>query len=472
MNNNEDNTMDPYQDFIARKAVSAEPAGFVAHLTGSPMFPFQRATVEWALQLGRAAIFADTGLGKTIMQLSWAAAVVEHTGRPVLLLTPLAVAEQTVREAVKFGVPGVCHVADGSQVSGPGIYVTNYERMHLFDASVFSGVVLDESSILKNAEGRLRNRLCDGFAMTPYRLACTATPAPNDHTELGNHSEFLGLMDEAIMRARWFVNDLGDTVAPWRLKGHAEDDFWRWVASWARCIGKPSDMGAYSDAGYNLPPMNIRQVRVDVDLTDDRGEGMLFRVPDLSATSVHKEKRRTAESRAERVAEIIAAAPGEPWVIWCETDYEQDALAERLAGCIDVRGSMTPEEKAKRLLRFTDEGGIMLTKPKIAGMGLNWQHCARVAFVGGSYSYEAFYQAVRRCWRFGQARPVDVHVVMATTEAAMWTAINRKSDGHEALKRKMFDASRKAAQSYVKSGDYNPAHFAPIPQWLRTSEGL
>lgn len=461
-----------YQDFIARKHVAAEPAGFAASLDGSPMFPFQRATVEWALQLGRAAIFADTGLGKTVMQLSWAHEVVKHTSLPVLLLTPLAVAEQTVREARKFGVPDVAHVQDGAQVAGAGVWVTNYERLHHFDPAAFGGVVLDESSILKNVDGRMRGRLCDSFTDTPYRLACTATPAPNDHTELGNHSEFLGLMDEAIMRARWFVNDLGDPVSPWRLKGHAEDDFWRWVASWARCIGKPSDMGAYNDSGYNLPPMRLHQVRVDVDLADGRGDGMLFRVPDLSATSVHVEKRKTAESRAETVAEIIAGEPSEPWVVWCETDYEQDALASRLAGCIDVRGSMTPEEKARRLLRFTDHGGVMLTKPKIAGMGLNWQHCARVAFVGGSYSYEAFYQAVRRCWRFGQTRPVDVHVVMATTEAAMWTAINRKSDGHEAMKRKMFDASRKAARSHVKGGNYNPAHVAPVPHWLRTTEGM
>lgn len=459
-----------YHEFIAAKRREAQPVGFTADLSGSPMFAFQQATVEWALHLGRCAIFADTGLGKTIMQLSWAHEVVRHTGLPVLVLAPLAVGAQTVREAHKFGIPDVSLARDGVEVQGPGIYVTNYERLHHFDAVRFGGVVLDESSILKNVDGRTRNLLCDRFASTPYRVACTATPAPNDYTELGNHSEFLGLMDEAIMRARWFVNDLGDTVSPWRLKGHAEDDFWRWVASWGRCIGKPSDVGNYDDSAYDLPPLRIHQVRVDVDLTDGRAEGALFRIPDLSATSIHAEKRRTAEPRAWAVADLVRAEPGEPWVVWCETDYEQDALVSVLTDAIDVRGSMTPDQKAAALLRFTDHGGVIVTKPKIAGMGLNWQHAARVAFVGGSYSYEGFYQALRRCWRFGQTREVHAHVVMATTEAAMWTAINRKSGHHEAMKEKMMAASRRAARSHHKTGDYNPRHRAPVPAWLHTSE--
>jgi superfamily II DNA or RNA helicase len=459
-----------YQDFIMQKRREAKPAGFITDLSGTPMFPFQQATVEWACKLGRAAIFADTGLGKTIMQLLWAHEVVRETGRPVLLLTPLAVAEQTVREAVKFDVSNVVHVQDGSQVDGCGIYVTNYERLHHFDPDAFGGVVLDESSILKNVAGRTRNRLIAAFQQTPYRLCCTATPAPNDYTELGNTSEFLGVMDEAIMRARWFINDLSETVAPWRLKKHAEDDFWRWVTSWARCIGKPSDMGDYSDDGYILPPLHIKQHRVSVDLTEDRGDGMLFRVPELSATSVHAEKKRTVNDRARRVAELVAAEPHEPWVVWCETNYEQDALMAVLPHAIDVRGNMKPEEKAEKLLRFTDDGGVVVTKPKIAGMGLNWQHAARVAFVGGSYSYEAFYQSVRRCWRFGQARPVDCHVIMAATEAAMWHAINRKSGDHERMKVKMYAASRRAARSFTNRDPYNPTCYAPRPKWLHTME--
>lgn len=458
-----------YRTFVAGKRAQAQRVGF-AESIGEPCFPFQAATVEWALQLGRAAIFADTGLGKTLMQLTWAAAVADRTGRPVLLLAPLAVCHQTVREAHKFGIHGVAFAADASGIRDHRIVVTNYEKLQHFDVSVFAGVVLDESSILKNANGRTRNRLISEFAATPYRLCCTATPSPNDYTELGNHAEFLGVMSEAVMRARWFINDLGDTVSPWRLKGHAEDDFWRWVTSWARCIGKPSDMGAYSDDGYDLPPLNIVQHRVAVDLVDGRQDGMLFRVPELSATSVHEEKRRTVADRAEKVAAMVAAEPDEPWVVWCETNYEQDALAAVLPGAIDVRGSMSPDDKADALLRFTDHGGIIITKPKIAGMGLNWQHCARMAFVGGSYSYEAFYQSVRRCWRFGQHRQVDAHVVMAATEAAMWHAINRKADDHERMKSKMYAASRKAARRFSAVDGYNPTFSAPVPAWLYTMQ--
>lgn len=457
-----------YEAFIASKARAHVPAGFDANVDGYSLFPFQAATVAWALKLGRAAIFADTGLGKTFMQLVWAREVAVKTGRPVLILAPLAVVRQTEREAEKFGIRGVRVVKSADDVDGQGVYVINYDSMHKLDLSVFSGVVLDESSILKNAQGRFRNKLIDAFRETPYRLCCTATPSPNDHTELGNHSEFLGVMDEAIMKARWFINDLGDILAPWRLKRHAVEDFWRWVSSWARSIGKPSDMGDYSDEGYNLPPLNIVIHYVDVDIAADAADGMLFRVPDLSATGIHTEKRRTAEDRAWAVADKVRAEAGEDWVVWCDTNYEADALMEVLTGAIDVRGNSTPERKASDLWKFTDEGGVIVTKPKLAGMGLNWQHCARVAFVGGSYSYEAFYQSIRRCWRFGQMRQVDVHVFMASTEGAMWHVIHRKTAQHEKLKEKMYAASRKAAQRHGNRTNYRPNHAAPIPSWFTT----
>jgi len=457
-----------YDAFLASKTRTHIASGFHDDCEDSPMFPFQRATVRWALDLGRAAIFADTGLGKTLMQLEWASRVARHTSGPVLLLAPLAVVRQTEREAQKFGITGV-RVIDGmGDVDGPGVYVINYDAMHKIDPSVFVGVVLDESSILKNVQGRTRRKLVADYAQTPYKLACTATPSPNDHTELGNHSEFLGVMDEAIMRARWFINDLGDTVQPWRLKRHAEGDFWRWVSSWARCIGKPSDMGDFSDEGYNLPPLEMTRHNVDVDISQDRGDGMLFRVPELSATSIHAEKRRTAEDRAWAVADLVRSEPDEDWVVWCETNYEQDAVMEVLTNAIDVRGNHKPADKARDLLRFTDEGGIIVTKPKIAGMGLNWQHCARMVFVGGSYSYEGFYQSVRRCYRFGQTRPVHAHVVMAKTETPMWHAIHRKSAQHERMKEKMYAASRKAAQRHSNTTAYKPNHNARIPAWLHT----
>jgi hypothetical protein len=460
--------MSDYSTFLERKIRSHIPAGFDTDCSGLGLFPFQAATVEWALRLGRAAIFADTGLGKTFMQLVWALKVADHTGRPVILLAPLAVVRQTEREASKFNIGGVRVVESMDDVNGPGVYVINYDSMHKIDAGAFGGVVLDESSILKNVQGRTRNRLIDMFSATPYRLACTATPSPNDHTELGNHSEFLGVMDESIMRARWFINDLGDTVQPWRLKRHAEDDFWRWVASWARCIGKPSDMGNYSDEGYNLPGLDIIRHSVGVDIAEGRADGMLFRVPDLSATAIHNEKRRTASERAAKVADIIASQPGESWAVWADTDYDQDAVVEVLGDCIDVRGSDSPRDKADGLLRFVDDGGVIVTKPKIAGMGLNWQHAARMVFVGGSYSYEAFYQTVRRMYRFGQTRNVEAHVVMASTEMAMWHAIHRKSAQHEQMKTKMYAASRKAALRFSNRDAYNPQHVAPIPAWLHT----
>lgn len=454
-----------YHEFIAAKRREAQPAGFTADLSGSPMFAFQRATVEWALHLGRCAIFADTGLGKTIMQLSWAHEVVRHTGLPVLVLAPLAVGAQTVREAHKFGVPDVSLARDGVEVQGPGVYVTNYERLHHFDSARFGGVVLDESSILKAYTGKTKRLICASFAGTPYRLACTATPAPNDHIELGNHSEFLGVMDSHRMLARWFISDQSEAGA-YRLKGHAVRPFWDWVTSWARCIGRPSDMGAYSDEGYILPALQVHRHTVDVDLVADRTGDQLFRLAEMSATSIHREKRRTAEARAWAVADVVRSEPGEPWAIWCDTDYEQDELVAVLPGCIDVRGGMSPEVKAERLLRFTDEGGIMVTKPDIAGMGLNWQHCARAAFVGLSYSYERFYQAVRRCWRFGQVRDVDAHVMMAATEQALWTVIDRKAADHEAMKTHMFEASRRAVGRQLDRDPYHPTHLAPLPAWL------
>lgn len=457
-----------YHAMLAAKAPSVKPCGFAATIEDGILFPFQRAIVEWALGLGRAAIFADTGLGKTGMQLTWADRVAKQTGRPVILLAPLAVGSQTVREAAHFGIPDVRQVKDGSQ-AGPGINVTNYERLHLFDPAQFGGVVLDESSILKGEFGKVRTKLCTDWQTVPYRLACTATPAPNDHVELGNHSEFLGVLDRQVMMARWFVNDLGDTVAPWRLKGHAVTAFWEWVTSWARCVGRPSDVGPYDDSGYNLPPLNVHNVSVAVDITDGRSDGSLFRIPDISATGIHTEKRRTSNERAARAAEI-ATRDADPCIVWVDTNYDEEAIAALIPGAIVVSGSDTPERKAAKLMKFTDEGGVIITKPGIAGMGLNWQHCARMVFMGISFSYERYYQAVRRSWRFGQTRPVDVYVIMAPTEASAWNIVTRKAGDHGKMKEAMFAASRRAIENKTGMKGYNPTHFAPLPRWLHSME--
>lgn len=458
-----------YGDFIRQKTANVPDAGFEADIPdGSILFPFQAECVRWAWKRGRAALFADTGLGKTGMQLTWADGVVKNTGRKVLVLGPLAVVRQTEREAKKFGVEGVRVVRKSTDAPDAPIHVTNYENAKNLDLEQYVGVVLDESSILKNAQGRYRNWLIEVFSQTPYKLACSATPAPNDFTELGNHSEWLGSMDEAVMRARWFINDLSDTVAPWRLKGHAVDDFWRWVCTWSRCVSKPSDMGDYDDTAYDLPPLKIEQHIVAVDITNDDGSGLLFRIPELSATSIHQEKRRTLPERIAKAKSLVEGFGDQPVIIWCETNYEQDAICAALPGVLDVRGSMKPEHKADALLQFSDDGGLIVTKPSIAGMGMNWQHCANMVFVGASYSYESFYQAVRRAWRFGQDKPVTAHVIMASTERQIWQTIHRKSGQHKQMREKMLIASRLAARKYRASQDYHPNHAARIPAWLFT----
>lgn len=455
---------DPYAQFLAAKSRDHIPAGFDADVDPEGLFPFQRAAVTWALRTGRAALFEETGLGKTRQQLVWAHHVVEHTGRPVLVLAPLAVAPQTEREARRVGVPDVRVVRDADNVR-PGINITNYERLHRFDASVFSGVVLDESSILKNYTGSTRRALTEAFAATPYRLACTATPAPNDHLELGNHAEFLGVMSSHQMIARWFLND-SKQAGNYRLKGHAVRPYWDWVTSWARCVGRPSDLGPYSDEGYDLPELRVHRHSVGVDQTEGRGDGELFRAATLTATSLHAERRRTAEARARAVADLVTAEPGEPWLVWVDTNYDADAVMALLPHAVEVRGDLDADEKAARLLRFSDEGGVLVTKAGIAGMGLNWQHCARMVFNGLSFSYEAYYQAVRRCWRFGQTRPVDVHAVLASTEQAVWGVLDRKADDHDEMKVAMFAASRRAAARAVRPDDYHPSRRAPVPAWL------
>ena len=452
-----------YQAFIDSKRDRSQAAGFEPDGLCPALFPWQRQVVEWACRQGRAALFADTGLGKTIMQLAWAQQVNRRHGR-VLIVAPLAVGAQTVREGARFGIAGLefsQHPTDAR------ITVTNYESLHKFDAAEFAGVVLDESSILKAFSGKMKSMLIAKFSRTPYRLACTATPSPNDHAELGNHAEFLGIMGQSQMLSRWFLNSSkGGRVGGWRLKHHGVEHFWDWVCSWARCVGLPSDIGAFSDDGYILPKLTKRLHLVNVDLLAGRG-AELFRSIEGSATSIHREKRRTAPDRAAHVASLVAAEPAEPWVVWVETDYDAKAVLSRIPEAVEVKGAHPLPLKVKRLEQFAAGGiRVLVTKPKIAGFGLNWQHCARMAFAGPSYSYEAFYQAIRRCWRFGQARPVDVHVIMAKTEQAIWQNLSGKSDEHDRLKGSMFAASRRAASRRARPIDDNPTHHAPIPRWL------
>lgn len=455
--------MDPYQAVLARKERYAPAEGFATEVNEPWMFPFQNHAVQWALAGGRRALFEDTGLGKSRQQLAFADRVQRHTGGRVLILAPLAVGPQTVAEAESVGLEGVAF-SRSPDTTTARIVVTNYDNLDKFDAVEVAGVVLDESSILKSFMGSTKLALCERFAATPFRLACTATPAPNDILEIGNHSEFLGILSSHQMIARWFINDTTE-MGKYRLKGHAVGPFWDWVASWALCAGKPSDIGPFDDTRYNLPPLNLHKHVVETDIVSGAAEGSLFRMGGLSATKIHGEKRLTTTARAAKVAELIAAEPDEPWLVWCETNYEAEAVMAAVPHAVEVSGSMSSDVKAERLLGFC-KGGVLLTKPKIAGLGMNWQHCARVVFAGGSYSFEAFYQAVRRCWRFGQTRPVDAHVILAFTEQALWEVVSGKADAHDSMKLAMFAASRRAQSRHSAMRDYHPTHVGRLPSWL------
>lgn len=424
-----------YQAFIASKLSLHTPVGFEPGPLPESLFDFQAAIVTWAVRRGRAAIFADTGLGKSCMQISWADQVASHTGKPVLILAPLCVAQQTVREAARIGISDVRYARTKALVPGARMVVVNYEMLDHFEGIDWGGVVLDESSILKNFTGKTKQLIIERFKNTPFKLACTATPAPNDYLELGNHAEFLGVMPSNEMIMRFFIND-SMTAGGYRLKSHGRNGFWQWCASWSVAMTKPSDMG-YSDDRYQLPPLNLQHISVSTESLPPL-EGHLFRDSVLSATTLHQEMRLTAPLRADAVAELINSDPDETWLIWCNTNYEADDLIKRIPQAVEVRGSMSPEEKSKRLLAFINgESKILITKPSVAGFGLNLQHCARVAFVGLSYSYEDFYQAVRRCYRFGQQREVKVYVVAADSEICVMETIQRKETEHRRMQREM-----------------------------------
>lgn len=428
-----------YDQFLERKTPVSHRAGFAPTVALNPMlFDWQQKIVTWALRLGRAAIFADCGLGKTPQQLEWANQIAFHTGERVLILAPLAVAQQTEKEGRKFGI--ACRrVREPDEIQDSDrIIVTNYDRAHKFEMG-FGGVVLDESSVLKDETSKTKEYLTTRFASTPYRLCCTATPAPNDYTEIGTTAEFLGICSHNEMLATYFVHDSAHT-SEWRLKRHAVKDFWRWVTTWAMCVTKPSDIGG-DDSGFVLPEMVIDTHPVDVDRTSDNPEE-LFRMPSMSGTTMHAEMRKTAEDRAQAAAEIARAHPGEPIVIWCNTNYEADALKKVLPEAEEIRGSDDIDWKEDALDKFSQsKDGWLISKPSLTGHGLNWQHCARQIFVGLSYSFEQFYQATRRSHRFGQKRPVIVHMIYATTEGAVKVALEKKMAAHNQMKTEMMEAA-------------------------------
>lgn len=454
-----------YRQFIAAKARQEQMRGFDPRRMNVHMKAHQDASVDFALRRGGAALFLDTGLGKSLCELEWARQVAEETRKPVLILTPLAVAAQMIREGQKFGIEAH-QVREQSEVK-PGINVANYERLPKLDATAFGGVVLDESSILKSFAGRTRNMLMDAFKECRFKLAATATPSPNDHMELGNHAEFLGVMRQQEMLSKWFINDTSTASQEWRLKGHAVEDFWSWVASWSRCATLPSDLGG-DDAGYVLPDIDRRIHEVAADRQEDT-QGMLFRIPELSATSFHQEKRLTMQARCEKAAEL--STHDKPVTVWCETNDESELLGALIPDAVEVRGDHSPEEKERRLLGFADgDFRVIVTKPKLAGFGLNWQHCAHAVFASISFSYEQHYQAVRRSHRFGQTERVRNDVVIADTEAAIWHTLHGKAEKHAEMKRRMADAMKRAQRSAATRVKYDRPLDLAFPNWIKTEE--
>lgn len=427
--------MNEYAAFLERKAQVGSRDGFAPIFMPSSLFDFQSALVEWAVRVGRSGIFADCGMGKTPMQLAWAENVVRHTNGRVLILTPLAVSHQTIREAQKFYIEAY-RSHDGC--AQPGITVTNYERLHLFDPADFQGVVCDESSILKNFDGALRGRITAFMRKLKYRLLCTATAAPNDYTELGTSSEALGHLGHVDMLQRFFKNDQ-NTVKPmmyrnkgqnfqqraerakWRFKGHAEEAFWRWVCSWARAVRRPSDLG-FDDGAFTLPPLVEREHAVEAKSLPD---GMLFALPAVGLTEQREERRRTLVERCEKVAALVDH--GRPALVWCHLNTEGDLLEKLIPGAVQVSGSDSDAVKEERLLGFQSGAfRVLVTKPKIGAWGLNFQHCSHVTFFP-SHSFEQFYQGVRRCWRFGQTEPVTVDVVTTEGEKDVLANLQHKA---------------------------------------------
>lgn len=441
--------LDGYLKFLSEKQTAVQESGFdVEDSDLSPqLFPFQKYCVKRALKVGRFAMFEDCGLGKTYQQLEWAQQVVNHTNKPVLILAPLGVIGQTIKEGVHFGYK-VTEIAltTFDQDLDAGIYITNYDNMDNIDAYLFGGgVVLDESSILKNFAGKTRTALIEDFKNTPYKLCCTATPSPNDTTELCNHAEFLNIMTRNEMLAMYFVHDGGST-SDWRLKGHAQQDFWDFVSTWAVMLSKPSDIG-FSDDGYILPPMNVIE---DYIVTEKKDNGALFNDMAVSATDFHKELRRTIKQRLERVAEIVNAS-SENWIIWIGQDEEGKVLRELIPDAVEVKGSDSKQYKKDKLLGFANnEFRVFVTKLKIASFGLNYQNCRNQMFASLDFSFEATYQGIRRSYRFGQKDEVNIHIITLDTMQNVKSSFEEKQKQFLEMQKSMTEAMCRNINNQIK----------------------
>jgi SNF2 family DNA or RNA helicase len=451
-----------YEEFLKSKTHSINEFGIDFDDVSDMLFDFQKHMVKWALKVGRAALFQDCGLGKTIQQLEWARIINKHESKPILIITPLAVSSQTVKEGEKFKIE-CTRSRDGSIYP---LTITNYERLHYFNPESFAGVVLDESSILKSFNGAYRKSITKFMRKIKYRLLATATAAPNDYIELGSSSEVLGALGYVDMLNRFFKNDQNNTSvrrhygeAPkWRFKGHAEIPFWRWVSSWARAIRKPSDMG-FDDGDFTLPPLNVKNHMIDVDTMPD---GMLFNLPALNLFEQRKETRRTLAERCEHAANLVNDT-NESAILWCHLNDEGDLLKDLIPDAVQVSGSDKDDDKEAKLTAFANnEERVLITKPKIGAWGLNLQHCAHVVYFP-SHSHEQYYQAVRRCWRFGQKRPVRVDIVLTEGQKRVMQNLERKSEQAD----RMFDSLIAEMHNVVELKKESPfTKKEEVPSWL------
>lgn len=462
-------SLQQYDQYIYRKLSRVPPTGLPdtnsVHFGG--LFDHQAALVKWACQRGRAAIFADTGLGKSRMQLAWADAVATYTNLPVLILAPLAVAPQTVAEGVQIGI-AVKHCRDRSEIGDARIVITNYDRLHRFDPSVFGGIVLDESSCIKHHDAKTLRVLLSAFRDTPFKLCATATPAPNDWTELGTHAEFLGICTRQEMLAEFFTHDGGDTSV-WRLKGHARHIFWQWVCQWGALVRRPSDLG-FDDSAYELPPLHLHEHSVETDLPTN---GMLFASEAQTLSERRGARRMSLDDRVRDCASIVNMESAEPWVVWCDLNAEGDALTNAIDGAVQIAGADAADVKEQRLADFAaGRFRVLVSKPSICGFGLNWQHSARMAFVGVTDSFESYYQAVRRCWRFGQRRDVHVHIFASTGEGAVVANLKRKERDALKMAESLSAETREAVMQEVRgtvrqTNLYNAAEKVIVPAFLK-----
>lgn len=456
-----------YKAFLKQKAITNIDAGFQAKEEFFPaeIFPHQSACVKYACKKGRAGLFLDTGLGKTITQLTWADQVMRETGGIVIVLAPLAVASQTEREGRKFGI-SVKQISSPSEIGKSGIYVTNYEKLHLFSdyLDLFDGVVLDESSILKGMDGKMRRLITESFSQTPYRLSCSATPSPNDFMELGTQAEFLGVMTQTEMLATFFIHDGGDT-SKWRLKGHGRDKFFEWLASWSIFLTSPADLG-FDGSGYELPPIHYHQHVIET--TPENG---LFVEPAQGLLERNQARRDTVEDRCKKAAEIVNGIDS-PSLVWCHLNDESQLLTSLINGSVEVTGSDSPEKKTSSMMEFSDNQiKALITKPKIAGFGMNWQNSHHCVFVGLSDSWESFYQAIRRQWRFGQTEEVHVHIVSADIEGAVVENIQRKDEQHKMLMQNMMRIMKTHIEKEVfgarlDKDEYDPKIEMKLPDFI------